>query len=468
MFLWSARVPWIAHSWLSEVVFYGVLHGGGERTGPFLLLGLNVLLTALAFAIVWRLWDQRARTTTLTAFLFILAIQASSQRFQIRPESFTAVFFASLLAFLVRWTPEQPEPGLKKKQLWPGLLLLPLLFTVWANFHGAVAFGLLILALTVGCDLVQERGSSASRKLALIAIFCAAATLINPYFVRYWTALGQIQSLTFKTIDEWKPFWKAPALGSEILVAQALLLTLAIIVWSWNPRRRWSHLAWLIVMGAAFISARRNGWLLSLTCLTTLAVNAPLLQSENLWREWQRQRRAGQSESAEKSMEQASSIPSSLRHGVHAFAIAALLFTIYMAWPAQPTQATNVPERLTRFLQSTKLPGRVFNNYDQSCYLHWRFQGNPPLFVDTLNVYPDSVTVDYSHIMNVTPQGHAMLDKLGIETVIMPRLEPGDTAPRLFHYLTSSPQWQLIYVENDGIVWVRRPQNKVPAKKQGR
>jgi hypothetical protein len=47
LFLWSARQPWIAHSWLSELLFYGILTVGGESPKFYLLHAFTCLLVFL-------------------------------------------------------------------------------------------------------------------------------------------------------------------------------------------------------------------------------------------------------------------------------------------------------------------------------------------------------------------------------------------------------------------------------------
>src|SRR5262249_39571733 len=49
LLLWTPAQPWIAHSWLSELTFFGLLAAGGPRGGPYLALAFTALMAALPF-----------------------------------------------------------------------------------------------------------------------------------------------------------------------------------------------------------------------------------------------------------------------------------------------------------------------------------------------------------------------------------------------------------------------------------
>src|SRR5262249_246804 len=114
-------------------------------------------------------------------------LQAISLRFQTRPELFSELFLSLLLCFLVYWSGapslnDSPQLRLRDKL---GLAAVLVLFVVWANFHGGVLMGLLILAVTAGADLLQDRCNRRSRILTLLVLLLPLAICLNPYGVRY-------------------------------------------------------------------------------------------------------------------------------------------------------------------------------------------------------------------------------------------------------------------------------------------
>src|SRR5690606_18132607 len=103
------------------------------------------------------------------------------------------------------------------------------------------------------------------------------AICTNPYGLEYWQALRPVGGEMFERIDEWKPFWKTPRLNSTMVAGEFLLVWLALLCWLGNKQRRWAQLAWLVIMTAMFIGARRHLWLLSVVSLSVIAANARTL-----------------------------------------------------------------------------------------------------------------------------------------------------------------------------------------------
>lgn len=321
LFIWSAPpIPWVAHSWLTQLIFYGLMSMGGPR----LVVGVTMLLSALTFGLLWRLWRRRARITSLTPLIFALAIWCAAPRFHPRPELFTALFFTWLLAFLVEWSaappaawdnagsssrtlppsnggppdaatgespsdkaPAEPAPS-DFESVAPGLIVL---FVVWANFHGAVAAGLLLLGLAVVFDLIQDRFAARARVLAVIAVLCLGAVFVNPFGLHYLQALMPVEGAMFSNIDEWKSIWGKEPLDVGLVIGEVVLALIALTSWVANSRRRWAHLAWLVAFCFLFVQHRRFLWLLALVSLAVIAANAPVIDTERLWSFWRRRTR---------------------------------------------------------------------------------------------------------------------------------------------------------------------------------
>jgi hypothetical protein len=95
----------------------------------------------------------------------------------------------------------------------------------------------------------------------------------------------------------------------------------------------------------------------------------------------------------------------------------------------------------------------LLNDYEYSSYLQWALDGQPPLFIDLLNAYPDSVMRDYEEMRKATPRGLELLDRYHIETVYLrPHGETSGLAP-LSLFLDAN--WRRIYWWQDGAIWVR-------------
>jgi len=479
LFLWSASEPWVAHSWLSQLALYFVVSADGGDPDSWFLRSFTVATIAIPFLLVWRLWARHAPPAIGAAFCFSLAVYSSAGRFQPRPELCTALCLTGLLLFLYRRTVPNNSPAPNR---WPRELArhaaVVVMFVLWTNAHGAVAVGAAILAVTAACDLVQDRFDRRSRVLAALALVCTAGTLVNPYGLAYWTVLAPQSSYVFSNIVEWMPVWKPPLVEGDRLAALGLLIVMALVSWVRSPRRRWSQLAWLIGTAAAFLTARRHMWVLSLVCLTVIAVHADALDPKKLWEMVGRALGRGpggpptaaagrEKRPAARTDRQRTRHPQPVApHGpavtpasrgvvLIALWIGLLLFRSWNStdWNAPAPR----PDRAAQFLSEKHTGGHVLNYYEGSSYLQWRLAGHPPLFIDLLNAYPDQVMLDYKDFALFTPRGKELLDELRIDWVLLTASVPAplQTLP-LVQFLMRSPHWVVVYRDDAAIIWVRR------------
>lgn len=451
LFLWSASEPWVYHSWLSQLVFYGLTNVGGPDRFPVVVLCFTVVAALLPFASVALVWHRRGRLSSWMAVPFVMTLKGLALRFQTRPELFTGVLLTLLLLFLLSWSrPSLPDRVRKRDWLTAAAILLA--FVLWANLHGAVVLGLLVLGVTAACELVQARFGARSRLLALVAALAPLTVLVNPYGFSYWQAFRPVASADFATsITEWAPAWKAPLLPSEMFVMLAVLLPPTVAAWAMNPQRRWSHLAWLVLVGVLFLTARRNVWPFALTSLVVLAANASSIDPVSLWRRLTG--RQGHPDDVP--------FPARVRWAVRVgVLIWVAMECALVADQLRPWQSL-VPTRLdggaVRFLKDNPIEGRLFNDYENSGYLEWRLGGNPPLFIDLLNAYPDRVMREYAEMAGATERGRLLFEQHGIAAVVLTTNRGGSPSlSGLARALDSSPRWVRIYAGNDGVVWVRR------------
>lgn len=465
LFIWSVPpTPWIAHSWLTQLSFYGLMALGGEHYGPYLTLCLTVCLSALPFCLLWRLWTRDAPATCLMPLIFSLAVWCATPRFRPRPELFTALFLSILLVFLVRWheaREPRDDPRNRILGLERGTWGIVAMFVVWTNYHGAVALGLMILEVNVVCDLVQDRCDARARQLAWLGVLCIGAIFLNPWGAAYWSALRPVNSPMFKHIDEWKPYWQFPKLNIHLVWGEAALVVIALGAWLASRGRRWSHLLWLVLMSAAFIGSRRQLWMLALVALTVMAANAPVLNTQMLWQVWRWLRHSRRWPEI-----QAEAAPKPLlwqrlaRLAVTIYLVGLILYTTPRDILPLRAVLRGLPTRLASFVQRRQLPGHLFNDYEMSSYLQWRFAGHPPLYIDLLNAYPEHLLVpDYFDILAANEHGQKLLKKCGY--VVLRRYGRDEGLAVLGRFLDGQthgahPHWARIYKQKDGTVWVRR------------
>jgi len=243
-----------------------------------------------------------------------------------------------------------------------------------------------------------------------------------------------------------------------MIIGVAAVTTLALLAWALNPKRRLAHLGWLLLMGGLFALARRNVWPLTLTGLMVLAANARSLDPEFLWQKVSRHlRRPSRGEDEGAGMAFPSLIRWLLRTAVLVGLFLICLGLVFDVRPWEPLIPTRLERGVARFIREHELTGRVFNDYENSSYLQWALAGQPELYIDLINAYPDRVMIDYLDILHLSPRGSELLDEQQIEVVVLTtnRASRVSLTP-LADYLDASDRWARVFVGKDGVIWVRR------------
>jgi len=189
---------WPNYEWLGEVVFALAHHAGGMP----LLTALCAIAVTGGVAFVYAAMRERGVWTPL----LLAAIAAgATHTWSVRPQAFSL-----LLLGLTLW--------LTTTGRWRWL---PPVFLVWANLHGAVAYGGVVLAGMILGYLWHER--RLPRALVIVAVLCGVATLFTPLGVWYWWEVAEsIQRSRINEIAE----WRRPNLPPDHLVFWAMAVAL--------------------------------------------------------------------------------------------------------------------------------------------------------------------------------------------------------------------------------------------------
>lgn len=461
LFLWSEPgTPWVAHSWLSELFFFGLLSAGG----PQWVAVFNAAMVTATFFVLWALWKREGTYTFWVPMLFALAIWVSAPRFQPRQELISALFLALLIVFLARCE-RGCLNGIPRACFWLALAVFAAVFALWVNLHALVAVGLLLLLATFAGNFFQKmtegkQGSvSQNSPLLLLLIVGIVATFLNPYGWYYWTAAGVLQSGSqAQFVEEWKPMWAAPAMF-EYMAAMAVLGTVALLAWRANPQRQWSHFLWLLLAVALTLRSRRMLWLAAILFLGVMAVNARYLDPPTLWRKWRRLI-GGDPEEV---------VPGTLRSIARGGAIVCIAVWVLAAASRHTPQEAgswnmyvrNVPEGAVQYLAPRAAELRIFNDYEDSSYLQWRLngalsrtislQGNLPLYLDLLNAYPDNLLFEYFDILDANATGVQRLEERKIDCIVLG--EHHWDKPLVLFLERPGSGWQAVWSDKQSKIW---------------
>jgi hypothetical protein len=234
----AAGRPYLAHEWLSALIFLGIFKlGGGEALTVFRALTMLAMLLLLWFSL-----EKRARGFVLTSPLLALAGYTILLRVFVRPHVFTLLFLCIWVFCLERWR--------RQRRLGSLILLIPLQ-VLWANLHGGYIFALVLggmmtvttafLVMVPSWSRDESYAWSDVRMLAVLTVACLAASLVNPHglrLVEFSLNIGLASDYIKQVVFEWaSPFGPKYARSYGRLV----ILWMFFLVWlglALNIKRR--------------------------------------------------------------------------------------------------------------------------------------------------------------------------------------------------------------------------------------
>jgi hypothetical protein len=152
----QAGEPFYNQSWLAQLLMYGLYELGGA---PLLVL-VQALMLAAAYGLLLHLSIRQSGRLRLSVGVLLMGtLPASFDNWVVRPQSYSIPLFIIYLYVLTAW---RDPRGPRGRGLWPPLLLLPVLGTIWVNLHGSFVLGGALIGLTfVGETLRRWLGGRA-------------------------------------------------------------------------------------------------------------------------------------------------------------------------------------------------------------------------------------------------------------------------------------------------------------------
>ncbi len=226
------RTPWPDHEWLSQLLMFAAYRLGGM---PGLEIGAALLVLAAA-ATVYRLMVG-PRTTRFVLLTVGLAIAASA--WSLRPQILTLFLLPVLVWLLAR----------------ERHLVIPPFFLLWANAHGGVALGGVVLAVCTGAAVLRwvRTRAPADRRRALVlsvvlplAGLAVAATPLGFHIYRFVVASAR-RSYDVQ-IAEW--FVLRPDSVFGALFWAATVAFFAVVVLRWRSVAAGDWTGWVTLAAA--------------------------------------------------------------------------------------------------------------------------------------------------------------------------------------------------------------------------
>ncbi len=432
---YSYSVPghlWQDYSWLGAVVMALVYHVGGVvglKLWKFICVALTVVFIADTEA------ETGARPSLQLVVLILAAIGLILQT-QFRPQTFTLVLLAGLVALLARDNYRRRAP------MWLAVRMM----AVWANLHAGFFIGIVTLALYSGvatlCDLAANHGWRHGLRLAAITLAAAIATLANPFGVGLWEAVARtlFDSSARVAIQEWQPMlfamaqqWHAGISGMPLYLAVVALAVGLAAAFAIAPRGGDLPLVAIAAMMTvgAWMSVRNMA-------LVAITVSGPLARHLELIRS----RHHG-------------GAPSPLaRSGSQWVMLALCAFLIVESglFSNRLVLDQPYPAGALGFMRSHGLHGNVLCEWDWGEYLIWHATPEDKIFVDGRydTAYPPEVIHDYLLFRFNLPGGAHVLDAYPHDFVLIPTAAA--PARRL---MERRHDWELLYRDDDALLYAR-------------
>jgi hypothetical protein len=364
------------HEWLTQAVFYGLYRIGGMP----LLEATCAAAIVFAWAVAWRLAEDGTFEVKLVALL--ASIAASTVSWALRPQAISMALLMVTISLLA-----------SKR-----VRLLPLLFLVWANLHGAVALGVLAILAALLATAVQERRVPTA--LSLSALGCIVATCLTPLGFRYWPEiLASIERSQADGLIEWSMPGLQPVMWG--FWAMAVWLVIATIVF----RRRLAGRT-VVLVAVAFallplaVRSIRNVPMFML--VATPAISA-----------------LARSPTATRQRTRATSERTGLNAAILGLAATIAGFGVALAWSEQIPPLGWQPLSPAAIGAISACPDPIYNTYEGGGALIWFVPGKKVFIDNRQDPYPSDLLVAARQVES-DGRYQALFAQYGIRCATMP------------------------------------------------
>ena len=424
--------PWIAHGWLSGVIFYVVY----SRLGFRALILIFAVLTALAFWIVFKRTNSHP---FVAGFATLLGVWTVMPTIGVRPRGFTLLLSSVYLLILSRFTQRNG-----RRRIW---WLVPLMI-LWVNLHGGFLIGLALIGLTIigttldawgGFDHEERPLWPRLRTLGLVLIGSGLAGLVNPYGIGiYAETLRTLRSPVYQqvVVD-----WVSPDFHQPELLPLLLLILLTIAALAISPKKvRPSDLLLLLATMYSTLKTQRNMAIFALVAVPMFA---------EYFQKWLESTSFGKSFSrTQTSSATRTRVIISLLLLLGLLPLAAKLKSTVYAPPTQ--QMANLPLNAVKYLKDRQVTGNTFTNPNTwGGYLIWALPSNP-VYIDGRGVFPEQFVKEYVEIIKGTTDWRGPFERYNVYIVLV---KPESLLAR---QLVEAAEWERVYKDEMSVVFKRR------------
>lgn len=419
----QAGRPWVAYTWLFDLVLDGFYRLAGLR-GLLAFGCLSMLAITAAVLALIRRWQK---SLLLSGIFTVMAVAGMLPLSSPRPWLPSVLFFTWELHLLL----SAAEDRAPRRLFW----LVPL-FALWANLHIQFTLGLFVLGLAVVESMLGrfipetlvDRASAALSWRWMLGIFglCVAATLLNPYHARLYVVALQLLGQT----ELWDLVTELRAMSFRFSTHWIVLFTAIDAAVAWGAHRRMRLLLALLFPFALYLSFRsqRDQWVVVITSVTMLAYATRGL-----------------------------ALPPYVLGPRQRLAVAGIVLLGCLAtWPLlresglTDSVAHEYPVQALAHLQQAGYPGPMFNPYRWGGYLEYFYPRQPASMDGRTLVHGEARIVQHVRTLCAKKEWS---DDADLARANLAVLESGSP---LCNLLRRDPQFDVKYADDVATVLVRR------------
>jgi len=426
--------PWIAHEWLSEVIFYSVYRGLGWG-GLIVLFGIVI---GGAFALAYFRSQGRPYIAGLA---ILLGAVATYPTWGVRPQMIS-LLFTSIFLFVLLGKNGEARPPTR-----PSWWLVPLML-LWANLHAGYAVGLaLILAVLAGTlleralgVLPKEEARREVRHLALLFVACTAVALLNPNGIHLLSY--PIETLRSHAQQTYISEWASPDFHQGRFQPFLAMLFLTFIAMAVSGKRqRPRDLLLLAATAYAGMRSIRHIPIFALVAAPILAEHVHAIVKDRTWAAWvdAPDREPGAQKAAMNLIV------------VMAVLTFALLHVAILVKRQPSTEAEKYPEAAVTYVRQQRLAAPIFNYYDWGGYFIWKLYPTYRVYIDgRADVYGDKFLDSFADLYRAQGDWRTSLEKYAVQTVVLPPKTGLATA------LRHEPGWSNVFEDKQAAIFIRQ------------
>jgi len=261
IFSWTMPgYQWANHSWAYDPLMYFLY----KNTGFIGLSVAGAIVGLLTFYIIVKQFNLSWLKIAIIGFFF-LRLSEGGLNEGLRSQVVGGLFFSALMVIFIKY---RQNPKI--------IYFLPLLFLLWANFHGTFLLGLLITGIFLTYYFFSEK--KLSFVLPLVFLISFLATFINPFFHKiYLEGIRHFSNPYLKEISEWQP----SVLSCDYCNVPTVFIYLILLANFLFKKRKLEHIphvAVILILTYLGFSSRRY---LSILAIVTLPVASEIIQNLN-------------------------------------------------------------------------------------------------------------------------------------------------------------------------------------------